>query len=335
MYVRPQAWWTPIGLLAVIGPSRKLQCGPPAFWARSRAKVRRSRHCGEDLVLLGDEVGLRADGSEHSASWSGGRRAGARRAGRARLPNSAGPSILPAMHRPQGARPRARSPFAAAFLSLLFPGLGQRMPARRCGPWRSPPPPILLIALVGRASCCGSTGSSSSAWCFSPWLLSAVFVVNIVVLVYRLVAIVDAYRVAEYLNAVRGLAATAGWAGPHRRATRCRSPGSLAVVLVMAGSHVVVARYDMLALESSTAAASSSATTTDECAPTRSRRPRRRHGEPGRVGRADRAARARATPVGSAVPDVAVPPWDGQERLNILLIGADERPASGPTTPTR
>src|ERR1035437_4014554 len=32
-----------MGLLAVIGPSRKLQRSLPAFWARRRAKVRRSR----------------------------------------------------------------------------------------------------------------------------------------------------------------------------------------------------------------------------------------------------------------------------------------------------
>src|SRR5215210_2474701 len=34
-----------MGLFAVIGPSRKLQRGPSRFWARSRANVRRSRHC--------------------------------------------------------------------------------------------------------------------------------------------------------------------------------------------------------------------------------------------------------------------------------------------------
>ena len=83
----------------------------------------------EQLVLLRDEVGLRTDGSEHSASGSGwvdSRGSGGGLSGRtARLLVSAGPSILPAMHEPEGARPRHRSPFAAAFLSLIFPGLGQ------------------------------------------------------------------------------------------------------------------------------------------------------------------------------------------------------------------
>jgi LCP family protein required for cell wall assembly len=36
-----------------------------------------------------------------------------------------------------------------------------------------------------------------------------------------------------------------------------------------------------------------------------------------------------ATPAGSALPNVAIPPWDGKERLNILLIGSDQRPGEG------
>ncbi len=36
---------------------------------------------------------------------------------------------------------------------------------------------------------------------FKPFVLSSVFAFNVVALLYRLVAIIDAYRVAEYLNA--------------------------------------------------------------------------------------------------------------------------------------
>ena len=52
------------------------------------------------------------------------------------------------MQKPQGARPRARSPFAAAFLSILFPGLGHLYagaPTRALGFAAAP---VLLIALV-------------------------------------------------------------------------------------------------------------------------------------------------------------------------------------------
>ena len=125
LYVRPQAWCTPIGLLAVIGPSRKLQRGPPAFWARRRAKVARSRQRLEDLVLQGDEIGLRGERVGTSGlGWvvpAGRRRPEPEGLG---LPPAAVRLSYPRCRRPQETRPRGRSPFAAAFLSLLFPGLG-------------------------------------------------------------------------------------------------------------------------------------------------------------------------------------------------------------------
>src|SRR5438045_7883603 len=100
LYVRPQAWWTPIGLFAVIGPSWKLQRGPPAFWARSLANVPRSRQS-----------------SRISCS-------SATRSGRVGTGWNMGLRILPAMQSRHETAPRARSGFVAAFLSLLFPGLG-------------------------------------------------------------------------------------------------------------------------------------------------------------------------------------------------------------------
>jgi LCP family protein required for cell wall assembly len=36
-----------------------------------------------------------------------------------------------------------------------------------------------------------------------------------------------------------------------------------------------------------------------------------------------------AAPVGSNLPTVTIPPWDGKARLNILLIGTDQRPDQG------
>src|SRR5438093_2793208 len=75
LYARPQAWWTPIGLLAVIGPSRKLHFGPPAFWARSRSNVRRARHSARiscswatrsGFALTGRNIGPRLGGSERA-----------------------------------------------------------------------------------------------------------------------------------------------------------------------------------------------------------------------------------------------------------------------------
>ena len=226
------------------------------------------------------------------------------------------------MQNPQEARPRARSPFAAAFLSLLFPGLGHLYLGAYTRALGFAAAPVLLFALLAgfvlrmdRLELVGLL--------FSPFLLSSIFVLNLVALLYRLVAIIDSYRVAEYLNAH---AMSGG--GRLGKARLPRNPlsiaGLLAVVLVMAGSHVVVARYDMLALDALTSGCIFIGEDQQECAgdPTASPEP---------SDSADPSAEAtpsptpEPTPIGSQVPDVSVPPWDGKERLNILLIGSDEQ----------
>jgi LCP family protein required for cell wall assembly len=237
------------------------------------------------------------------------------------------------MQKPQGARPRARSPFAAAFLSLLFPGLGHLYagaPARALGFAAAP---LLLLALTAgvvlRLDRIELLGAFVS-------MVGAIFVFNIVALVYRLVAIVDAYRVVDYLNAH-----AASGDGRLGKARLPRNPlslaGLLAVVLVMVGSHAVVARYDLLAqdaLGSCIFVGQASNQTCDED-------PSASPGPSGSVGPSESSdPSAEVTPVptpepptGSQVPDVSVPPWDGKERLNILLIGADEQ-AGGHNTDT-
>src|SRR5690349_15338686 len=161
-----------------------------------------------------------------------------------------GPCIVPAMHEPEGARPRARSPFAAAFLSLIFPGLGQLYAGAPTRALAFAATPILFIALVAGVGLRMSRVELIGL-VLNPFVLSSMFVLNLIVLAYRFVAIVDAYRVAEYMNThSAGIAiAAAGGPGTSRRG---RNPlsiiGLIAILLVMAGSHVVVARYDMLAL---------------------------------------------------------------------------------------
>ena len=229
------------------------------------------------------------------------------------------------MHRQQDARPRARSPFAAAFLSLLFPGLGHAYagaPMRALGFAAGP---ILLVALLAgivlrldRVQLVGLV--------FNPFLLSSIFVLNIVLLLYRLIAIIDAYRVAEWMNSVQ-----AGGDGRLGRARISRAPwslaGLLAVLLVMSGSHVVVARYDMLALDALTSGCIFvGADIEADCDRDPSASP---DGSAGRTPPPSAGASGSPSPepsaVGTDVPDVSIPPWDGQERLNILLIGADKQ----------
>jgi LCP family protein required for cell wall assembly len=233
------------------------------------------------------------------------------------------------MHEPEGARPRARSPFAAAFLSLIFPGLGQLYAGAPMRALAFAAGPILALALAA-GTVIRVDKIALLGFLIDPTVLDAVFVINLGILVYRLVAIIDAYRVAEYLNA--SAASGDGRAG---RARFGRNPlsiaGLLAIILVMAGSHVVVARYDMLAqgilsngcifisdpntecaLDATPSPGSAASPTDDGTAagPTDSPVPDE-------------------TPAGSALPQVSIPPWNGKDRLNILLIGADQRPGEG------
>ena len=102
--------------------------------------------------------------------------------------------------------------------------------------------------------------------------------------------------------------------------------GLAAVLLVMAGAHVVVARYDMLALDAlSSGCIFVGQDVETECAADASESP-----DPSASDEPTDAPSASATDspepsIGSAVPEVSIPPWDGEERLNILLIGVDKQ----------
>jgi LCP family protein required for cell wall assembly len=220
------------------------------------------------------------------------------------------------MPSPQEARPRARSAFAAAFLSLLFPGLGHVYAGAHERALAFAAGPILLLALafgfVIRMEAAELVGVV-----FLPWFPPAVFVLNLVALVYRLIAIVDAYRVTEYVNA---LALTGGRYGrPRIVLNPLSAAGLLAVILVMAGAHVAVARYDVLLAQTSECVFNPEVdctTATPSPSPDGSEEPAE---SPSVEPTID------PSPIGTALPNETVPPWNGQERLNILLIGADEQ----------
>lgn len=232
------------------------------------------------------------------------------------------------MQHPQEARPRARSPFTAAFLSLLFPGLGHLYagaPMRALG---FAAPPILLLALLAGMLVRLDRFELVGAFIQQ---VGAIFVFNLIALAYRLVAIVDAYRVAAFLNAH----AVAG----DGRLGRARLPanplsvaGLIAVLLVMAGSHVVVARIDMLASDAR-ACIFVNQSSSDDCTDTSA------SASPGATDSGDTSdeptdsATPEPTLIGTPVPTVDVPEWNGKDRLNILLIGADEQ-AGGHNTDT-
>lgn len=223
--------------------------------------------------------------------------------------------------------PRTRSAFGAAFLSLLFPGLGHAY----AGAWGralgfAALPLLAIAASAGIAL--GSDKFKLLAAFASPDVLRNLQLVNAVVFLYRAAAAVDAWNVARFLNAAER--SGGGRLGRPRIAVNPLSiAGLVAVVLVIAGGHVVVYRYDALAqsvvncLNPDTADASCD-TGTANASP-----------NPSDVvpsGSALPSGVATDSPIptpisgntgGTQAP--TLPPWDGTSRLNILLVGTDQR----------
>ena len=186
----------------------------------------------------------------------------------------------------QEGRQRTRSSFAAAVLSLIFPGLGHAY----AGAWNRAlvfaAPPVLLIALIAGIAL-RIDRLELLGFLLQPEVLIALLIMNVIVLVYRLVAIVDAWRVAGYLNYVDAVR------DPTRDRRRVRSTpvlgavsiaGLLAAILVMGGAHAAVAYYDLKAQELVNCVFEDDVATCDEPSPTPSvraprtsrRRPRTR-----------------------------------------------------------
>src|SRR4051812_34113008 len=232
------------------------------------------------------------------------------------------------MHRSQEPRPRAKSPFVAAFLSLLFPGLGHAYAGAYQRALAFAAPPVLVVALAAGVFL-RMDAPALIAFVLTPWVLPGVFILNLLLLLYRLVGIVDAYRVTVWLNA---MAANAG--GRLGRPRLVFNPvsigGLLAVLLVMSGVHVAVARYDLLALGAlNDPCTFISDETPDSCDATPSPSAGASDGATDEPGDSPSPAPGEPPPQGSALPGQTIPPWNGTERLNILLIGSDQRPHEG------
>ena len=142
------------------------------------------------------------------------------------------------MHEQEGARPRHRSPFAAAFLSLIFPGLGQLYAGAPMRALAFAAGPILVLAL-GAGMVLRVDRIALLGFLIDPTVLDAVFVINLGVLIYRLVAIIDAYRVAQYLNDAES-------GGPDRSAGQrlLSNPLSIAGLLAIANRRAARAQSE-------------------------------------------------------------------------------------------
>jgi len=206
--------------------------------------------------------------------------------------------------------PRGRSPFAAAFLSLLFPGLGHAyLGAYKRGIGFGAPPLLLGALVAGFAVRMSATDLAGLA--IQQWFLITVFVGNLVALAYRGYAIVDAWSIARQLGGGGTVQPS-----PALRQAGLASVASLAAVLLVMGTiHLAVARYD--ALLSDTAACifdPGSSCNADA--------------SPGPTDDATDPPDATSSPepsVGPAVTGPVIPPWNGEDRLNILLLGVDRQ----------
>ena len=234
------------------------------------------------------------------------------------------------MQRAQEPRPRAKSPFVAAVLSLVFPGLGHAYAGAYQRALGFAAPPILVGALTA-GIVLRIEPTKLIEFFLTDWVLPGIFILNLLALVYRLVAIVDAYRVTAFLN---GLATSGGGrlGRPRSVVNPLSTAGLAAVILVMAGAHAVVAKYDLQAsafLDDPCVFIANATVAPDDCDATPSTAPSgtpRPSDEP-----IDSPTPSPSEPPvqGSELPNASVPPWNGTERLNILLIGSDQRPNEG------
>ena len=228
------------------------------------------------------------------------------------------------MQTAQEARPRARSPFVAAFLSFLFPGLGHAYAGAYQRALAFAAAPLLLIALVAGVAIRMDRGELVG------WLmdnLGTIFVANAFVLVYRGVAVIDAWRVTAFLNAFQD--SGGGRLGRPRVPISVISVAGLAAVLItMLGAHAAVAKYDLAAQDFVHCVFDSDGTATncDEDEPSASDQPP----GSGAIETPEESLDIPSGTVGTPLPSQGqLPQWNGKDRLNILLLGVDQRPNQG------
>jgi LCP family protein required for cell wall assembly len=217
-----------------------------------------------------------------------------------------------------------RSAFAAALFSALFPGLGQLYlhRLRRALAWAIPPA-LGLLLLAGVFLARDSRDGVIAQFAAPSWLIAAL-AVNGALLVYRVLAVIDAWDL--------GSRAT----GPARQQSWLSGLSALALIAVLGGlslAHLAVGRANLAVLQTVMALNSGDESAVGSEAPS--------FEEPIITPAPEPTAGPSATPDASGVTPTAPPttspaptatkgpPWDGTERLNILLIGADRRPGGG------
>jgi LCP family protein required for cell wall assembly len=211
--------------------------------------------------------------------------------------------------------PRRPSPFAAAVLGLLFPGLGHVYAGAPTRGLAFAALPLLGTALVGGLLLNSGSRDALKVSFFDPLVLQALLAIDLAILLYRILAIVDGFRVAAAMSARAGT--DHARLGPPRVRVHPGAVGALLVVLVVASmGHVALARYDRIAYDTITSIAG---------------------GDEGDLSSIPGASAAVGSTGATSSPDTGATeqprstpvPWNGTDRLNVLLIGADRRPKEG------
>lgn len=167
--------------------------------------------------------------------------------------------------------------------------------------------PILALALLAGMLINPGTRDTLKVSLFDPTVLNGVLAADLAIFAYRLLAVVDAYRVALAV----GPAAPTRLGRPRLPLQPFSIAGLLAVILVLAMGHAALARYDRIAYETIVGV------TGDENVP--------------QASSATVAASGAPTALPGSTPDAhpTIVPWNGTDRLNILLVGVDQRPDQG------
>lgn len=227
--------------------------------------------------------------------------------------------------------PKGRSAFAAATFSALLPGLGQAYAGRwsRALLWVAPY--ILLGALLAGILVDPATRTQFAARFTAPsWLLGAIVAIAIDA-VFRALAAIDAWRLAA-----SGATRPTGASTRNGPALRTASIAGLAgVLLMLTVSHVAVARFPYLAYDALTSIGGGDQ---DPIIPLSSASPFASHlrtpvstlapSVPAPTPTASPTPGPSGSPTPFATPTSTIAPgepWNGTDRLNILLIGADRR----------
>ena len=218
---------------------------------------------------------------------------------------------------PVGRRP---SPFAAAALGLLFPGLGHLYAGSPMRALAYAAPAFLGLSLLGGVLVSGAGRQSLVASIFSPDTLQVILALDALVFLYRLAAIVDGYRVARR----RSLTPTPRGRRPRSALQPLSVAGLASVVLALGLGHAAVARDDRIAYDTLTAITSPDSgpgLSSPSGVPTAT-------DASGAVAGASSPPSSGPTAAEAAAPSPAPSalPWNGTGRLNVLIVGTDQRP---------